>query len=186
MKKILFTLALLISLSSFGQQFNDWKYYEDDSYYYLSNSNGIEVKNCESVPKLIVLIQKDDNGTMQLSLNGEIYPNYNGDEIKLNLTLRGEDGKFYSGYGEEVKAQEFDTYFNGVGWLYLKYGKYSPLDVITALFYNPGVKDFYEQVYIQTILNGESKVIRFSLKGYRDAFNLFDAKFEENRNPFEN
>ena len=86
MKNILFTLALLISFSSFGQQFSDWKYYEDDSYYYLSNSNGIEVKNCESVPKLIVLIQKDDS-TMQLSLYGEIYPNYNGDEIKLNLTF---------------------------------------------------------------------------------------------------
>ena len=186
MKNILYTLALIVCFSSFGQKFNDWEYYEDDSYYYLINSNGIEVKNCESVPKLIVLIQKDGNGTMNLSLNGEIYPNYNGDEIKLNLTYRGRDGKFYSSVGEDVKALEFDTYFNGASWLFLKYGKYSPLDEITASFYNRGVKDFYEQVYIQTILNEESKVIRFSLKGYRDAFNLFDAKFEENRNPFEN
>ena len=91
MKNLLFTLALLISFSSFGQQFNDWKYDEDDSYYYLSNSNGVEVKNCESVPQLMVLIQKDSSGTMMLSLIGEIYPNYNGDEIKLNVTFRTKD-----------------------------------------------------------------------------------------------
>jgi len=185
MKNLLFTLALLISFSSFGQQFNDWKYDEDDSYYYLSNSNGVEVKNCESVPQLMVLIQKDSSGTMMLSLIGEIYPNYNGDEIKLNVTFKTKDGNFFSGY-EGFKTQEFDTYYNGESWLELKYGKYSPRDLIAEYFYNYGdVIDYYEQVYIQTILNGESKVIRFSLKGYRDAFDLFDAKFDENKNPFD-
>ena len=88
MKNILYTLALLVSFSSFGQQFNDWEYTETTSYYLITNINGIAVKNCESVPELYVHIKKDSGGTMGVSLLGEIYQSYEGDEIKVMKVMR--------------------------------------------------------------------------------------------------
>ena len=191
MKNILFTIALLISFSSFGQQFNDWEFTETNLYYLIKNINGIAVKNCESVPKLYVHIKKDSGGTMGVSLLGELYQNYEGDEIKVEIMFKTKGGTFESGI-EGVKIQDFgsNSYTNDSGrWLELLADKNgSVADLISGYFANYIIdgNSGYEQVYFKTTYNGESKVFRFSLNGYYDAFQIFRKKWDENENPFDN
>ena len=189
MKKILYTLALLISFSSFGQRFNDWEFTETNLWYLITNSSGIAVKNCESVPELYVRIKKDSGGTMGVSLLGELYQNYEGDEIKVEIMFKTKGGTFESGI-EGVKTQDFgsDSYTkDSERWLELVSVKYgSVANLITGDFANFNGNSGYEQVYFKTTYNGESKVFRFSLNGYYDAFQIFRKKWDENENPFDN
>ena len=117
--------------------------------------------------------------------------NYEGDEIKVEIMFKTKGGTFESGI-EGVKTQDFgsNSYTNDSGrWLELLADKNgSVADLISGYFANYIIdgNSGYEQVYFKTTYNGESKVFRFSLNGYYDAFQIFRKKWDENENPFDN
>ena len=182
--KILYSLLLLFFSSSVMCQsvdFNDWSYAEAYGKYYLFQQKGIEVSNCDEVPHLYVTIDKESTN-IEILLRGALYDEYTGDEVKVKVKYRRADGTFFTGYGADVDVIEFNSYVytnvDGVYFLLLKPIKFSIIDMFTVGLYDS------DQVYFQTSLNGEDKVIRYSLKGYDKAFDYFDTKYNENINPF--
>ena len=180
--KILYSLLLLFFSSSVvcqGVEFNDWLYEDLHGKYFLTQKKGIEVSNCDEVPHLYVTIDKEST-VVEIFLFGDLYDGYIGDEVKVKVKYRGADGTFFTHYEADVIEFNSEVYtnVNGKHFLKLKPVKFSIMDMFTIGLYDS------DQVYFQTSLNGEDKVVRYSLKGYDKAFDYFDTKYEENKNPF--
>lgn len=191
MKTIFASMFLLSSLACLSQEpdillFDDWYYDEIDSGYNLYQRSGLEVSNCNDVPEL--WINFNEKGTLfYLSFVKDIYPNYYGDEVKVQIKLRKPSGEF--GDGDDLDLITFESVIRKEykSFIFLTNGytaegrKVLKKDLLGDEVLGGGN---WEQIYFQLSLKNDKKVVRYSLKGYTDAFNHFKKRFKENINPF--
>ena len=192
MKKLLVLFVYFVSLTINSQDisFGKWNFYEDEDRYLLINSEGKAVKNCKGVPSLAVEFTKEGDANFYLYNSGTLFPGYTGDDVKVEVIYRSGNGSFSNGYQNEnmkitfnsnsYKANSSSTYITKFS---------SNVDVGYDIdFFTAGLSDAWDeekQVYFKTTLNGESKVFRFYLDGYKDAYDYFEEKYDENIDPFE-
>ena len=167
----------IISQNTIG--FGEWDYFDTLYEYNLFHDSGIEVSNCDGVPDLWVIVNKKSSN-VDVELIGCPFDCYEGDEVKVKIKYRDINGNFGTGY-EGVDVLEFNSYAYSteIGTsLKLLPINFRIIDMTTTGFNN------WDQIYFQISLNGESKVFRYKLKGYKEAFIYLYRKYEENINPF--
>ena len=191
MKKLLVLFVSFISLTINSQEkvFGQWEFFESKASYILRNVSGIGVKNCEYPPWLVVKIFKE-SGTGLISLvwpNGAPFPSYEGDDVKVEVKYRNGDGSFSNGYQDEnLKIIYNSITYDDVELFHITQFSYN--ETFTVDFFTQGLSDEWapkKQVYFKTTLNEESKVFRFYLDGYKDAYDYFEERYDENIDPFE-
>lgn len=192
MKKLLVLFVSFISLTINSQEkaFGQWNFYENEDQYLLINLNGIAVKNCKDVPSLVVEFTREGDANFYLYNSERLFPGYTGDDVKVEVIYRSGNGSFSNGYQDENLKITFNSnsYKANSSSAYItKFS--SDVDVQFDIdFFTAGLSDTWDeekQVYFKTTLNGESKVFRFYLDGYKDAYDYFEEKYDENIDPFE-
>lgn len=113
-------------------------------------------------------------------INGPFYSNYNGSDIKVELILKTDKGTFGPKMGTFETYNSTDSDGTGTGVISLEVFEdlNAPLDTQSILKLMSGSSE----LFIQTTLNGETRVIKYNLNGFSK---VYDNYRNNNVNPFE-
>ncbi len=191
MKNILFTLALLVSFNSFGQDFKnfkDWSVGSSDKNIFLTTKIGECIENCSVKIILDIVLSKEGESIfddIRMVISGDIYPDYDGDNIKVEMIIKDSVGN----YSDRL-------FFNGSsltgnqGTNFLLVSNPDDMDLSSLFineFYAANLEGEASEVFIQTTLKNKVKVFKFSLVGYEASFDhSLDLFTKINENPFKN
>lgn len=187
MKKLLVLFVYLVSLNSNCQDkyFGQWVFAENENDYRLINKDGIAVTNCKDIPSLIIRFTKEGDAGFYLYGSDGLFPDYTGNGATIEIKLRGQDGRFFNGnhnnsdFKITFATSTYITDSTQITNFFSVVDSQVDIDFFSAYLYD------WAQVYFKTTLNGESKVFRFYLDGYKDAYDYFEERYDENIDPFE-
>jgi len=186
MKNILYSLALLVSFSSFGQTIKsgDWEYYDDYlGGWLIVNKSPICIKNCnwltDHKPAFAFENHKFTTKGVMFQINGPFYSDYDGSDIEIEIKVKYEDNTYSPTLGvfKSYNNTNSDGTDSGI----------TQLDVFENLSISLNTQGILKlisnakELFIQTRLNGEVRVIKYNLYGFSKIYSVYEQLYY---NPF--